>query len=149
MSDRIAVMFEGRIAQLDSPEALYRRPASRRVAEFIGMMSFLPGTAAQGAVEIAGLGRAEIAAPEGAVSVGVRPESLSILAEGETMAREAPGTVADRAYYGDMTYYEIALEGTETRLTVSMKNRASRAVVERGTEVRLGWEPDALVVFPA
>ena len=42
MSDRIAVMFEGGIAQLDDPETLYRRPASRRVAEFIGMMNFLP-----------------------------------------------------------------------------------------------------------
>jgi ABC-type nitrate/sulfonate/bicarbonate transport system ATPase subunit len=51
MSDRIAVMFEGSIAQLDDPETLYRRPSSRRVAEFIGMMNFLPAqvTDAQGA----------------------------------------------------------------------------------------------------
>ncbi|MDO5528456.1 MAG: ABC transporter ATP-binding protein, partial [Paracoccus sp. (in: a-proteobacteria)] len=42
MSDRIAVMFEGEIAQLDYPEALYSRPATRRVADFIGVMNFLP-----------------------------------------------------------------------------------------------------------
>ena len=42
MSDRIAVMFEGEIAQLDGPEALYARPANRRVADFIGVMNFLP-----------------------------------------------------------------------------------------------------------
>ena len=42
MSDRIAVMFEGGIAQLDEPETLYARPSSRRVADFIGVMNFLP-----------------------------------------------------------------------------------------------------------
>ncbi len=45
MSDRIAVMFEGSIGQLDDPETLYRRPNSRRVADFIGKMNFLGGTA--------------------------------------------------------------------------------------------------------
>jgi spermidine/putrescine transport system ATP-binding protein len=62
MSDRIAVMFEGAIAQLDDPETLYRRPSSRRVAEFIGMMNFLPAqvtSVAGGQIEaeVAGLGR--------------------------------------------------------------------------------------------
>ena len=42
MSDRIAVMFEGEIAQLADPETLYRKPASRKVADFIGTMNFLP-----------------------------------------------------------------------------------------------------------
>jgi spermidine/putrescine transport system ATP-binding protein len=42
MSDRIAVMFEGQIAQLDDPETLYRRPKTRQVADFIGTMNFLP-----------------------------------------------------------------------------------------------------------
>ncbi len=42
MSDRIAVMFEGQIAQLADPQTLYRRPVSRRVGEFIGVMNFLP-----------------------------------------------------------------------------------------------------------
>ncbi len=44
MSDRIAVMFEGQIAQLDDPETLYRRPKTRQVADFIGTMNFLPAT---------------------------------------------------------------------------------------------------------
>jgi spermidine/putrescine ABC transporter ATP-binding subunit len=43
MSDRIAVMNDGRIAQLDRPEALYDRPASRFVASFLGESNFLPG----------------------------------------------------------------------------------------------------------
>jgi spermidine/putrescine ABC transporter ATP-binding subunit len=43
MSDRIAVMNDGRIAQLDRPEALYDRPSSRFVASFLGESNFLPG----------------------------------------------------------------------------------------------------------
>src|SRR3712207_7920532 len=46
MSDRIAVMFEGEIGQMADPETLYRRPNSRRVAEFIGKMNLLPAQAA-------------------------------------------------------------------------------------------------------
>jgi spermidine/putrescine transport system ATP-binding protein len=42
MSDRIAVMFEGEIAQLADPETLYRRPNSKKVADFIGTMNFIP-----------------------------------------------------------------------------------------------------------
>jgi spermidine/putrescine transport system ATP-binding protein len=64
MSDRIAVMFEGQIAQMDDPETLYRRPKTRAVAEFIGVMNFLPATVASTdggiEVEVAGLGRAKV-----------------------------------------------------------------------------------------
>ncbi|MEO1704682.1 MAG: ABC transporter ATP-binding protein, partial [Pseudomonadota bacterium] len=60
MSDRIAVMFEGQIAQVAAPQDLYRRPKTRQVADFIGVMNFLPAEArTEGAsikVEIAGLG---------------------------------------------------------------------------------------------
>ena len=94
MSDRIAVMFEGQIAQLADPETLYRRPNSRKVADFIGTMNFLPAKVLSetgGAVEIdaAGFGRIHIeaaqvmggATAEGA-TVGFRPETLNILYEG-------------------------------------------------------------------
>jgi spermidine/putrescine transport system ATP-binding protein len=69
MSDRIAVMFEGRIVQLDDPETLYRRPKTRQVADFIGTMNFLPATVLsdtpQGCEgEVAGLGRCRIAADQ-------------------------------------------------------------------------------------
>ena len=69
MSDRIAVMFEGQIAQLASPQQLYRRPISRQVAEFIGVMNFLPvqvlgenGGRVQ--LNVAGLGACEITAEQ-------------------------------------------------------------------------------------
>jgi spermidine/putrescine transport system ATP-binding protein len=157
MSDRVAVMFEGAIAQLAPPQALYARPATREVADFIGVMTFLPARASGGEVEIAGLGACTLApeqmpagAPSGAAEAGLRPEALTMLAgEAPEGMRVAKGTVADRAYYGDMTYYMVDLPGAPDRLTVSMKNIPGRDVIEVGAPARVGWDPRAVLVFPA
>ena len=154
MSDRIAVMFDGQIAQLATPQDLYRRPSSREVAGFIGVMNFLPGKLTGLSIDIAGLGKAEIGSEQingkdnGSVTVGVRPESMSVLFEGDPSAEfEASGKVAEREYFGDMTYYDVLLEGTDEVVAVSMKNIEGRRVLNRGDDVRLGWDPRALVVF--
>lgn len=156
MSDRIAVMFEGEIAQLATPQALYRRPASRRVGAFIGMMNFLPAEVAgqSGAgltVEVPGLGRADLGAdqcPEGrGHAIGLRPESLTILFDGQAAERVAEGVIEDRTYYGDMTYYDIRLDGAPGVVSVSMRNMPGRRVLEAGDRARLAWDPAAMVLF--
>ena len=161
MSDRIAVMFEGEIAQLADPETLYRRPNSRRVAEFIGMMNFLPATVKGEAggrvgVEVQGLGPAELEAAQcpsgakpGAAEIGVRPESLTLLYDGQSAegGREASGTVREVVYYGDMTYYDILLDGTPAPVRVSMRNMPGRKVLDFGARARLAWDPRAMVLF--
>ena len=160
MSDRIAVMFEGEIIQLDDPETLYRRPNSRRVADFIGVMNFLPAKILgekNGKVEVeaAGLGRAELAgdqvsgAPNGEPpSIGFRPETLTILYEGQTTTdRETHGTVDEVVYYGDMTYYDVKLDGVDEPVRISMRNLFGREVLENGDSARIAWNPGALVLF--
>lgn len=77
-ADRVALMFDGAIAQNTDPETLYRRPATREVASFIGEAYFLPGDASgnTGATEI---GRLALARPaNGPVDVLVRPEFLKL-----------------------------------------------------------------------
>ncbi|WP_308124483.1 ABC transporter ATP-binding protein [Maritalea mobilis] len=161
MSDRIAVMFEGEIAQLDDPELLYRRPNSRRVAEFIGMMNFLPADVisvsdGRAEVEVAGLGRAELDAAQcpggaivGAARIGLRPESLTILFEGQSPegGRSAEGVVEEVVYYGDMTYYDVLIDGAPNKVSVSMRNMPGRRVLERGAPAHLAWDPRAMVLF--
>jgi spermidine/putrescine transport system ATP-binding protein len=161
MSDRIAVMFEGQIAQMDDPETLYRRPKSRAVAEFIGVMNFLPATVVSSdggmEVDVAGLGRAKVESAQcagsigtGDCSVGVRPETMSILFEGDTpRARVAEGTVDEVVYYGDMTYYDIRLDGTDKPVRISMRNLIGRPVLDIRTRTRVSWDERSLVLFPA
>ncbi len=161
MSDRIAVMFEGEIAQLDSPERLYRRPISRKVAEFIGIMNFLPAqvlsTGPQIALDVAGLGQIGIDAEQcpgtprtGEASVGFRPETMTVLYDGDpepTRGKVAQGTVEEVVYFGDMSYYEVRLEGVEKPVQISMRNVVGRPVLPRGSRTRIAWEAGALVLF--
>jgi spermidine/putrescine transport system ATP-binding protein len=159
MSDRIAVMFEGSIGQLADPETLYRRPASRRVADFIGKMNFLPGrvtsVGAQIGVEVAGLG-AGLIAPEQATAgatlgetlIGIRPETLAVLFPGETTDRRTvDGIVDEVVYYGDMTYYDVRVPGIEQPLNLSMKNMIGRPVLEVGAPTKVIWDERSLVVL--
>ena len=159
MSDRVAVMFEGSIAQLASPQELYDHPATRKVASFIGQMTFLPAEVRDGRIDVAGLGTCEASVtrmPSGPVSgpaeAGLRPEALTVL-EGDPTdlaVKVAEGRVADRAYFGDMTYYYVDLPGGGPKhLTVSMKNIPGREVLEVGAPARIGWDPRALIVFPS
>ncbi|MDM7459744.1 MAG: ABC transporter ATP-binding protein [Paracoccus sp. (in: a-proteobacteria)] len=166
MSDRIAVMFEGEIAQMDSPEALYARPATRRVADFIGVMNFLPVTIlSEGpesvSVDIAGLGQVDIpasqisrASPEdGGPSIGFRPETMTLLAPGQshTQPRESNATIDEVVYYGDMTYYDLRLDGMSKEagkvVRISMRNVFGRDVHEVDSRTRLAWSPGSLILF--
>ena len=160
MSDRIAVMFEGGIAQLASPQQLYRRPVSRKVAEFIGVMNFLPAsiTGVNGDsadIDVAGLGRVSIPTEQcpggikvGAGSVGFRPEAVTILFEGDpSKGRTVNGTIDEVHYFGDMTYYEVDLAEVEKPVTISMRNLVGRKVLERGDKTVIAWEEGSLVGF--
>ncbi len=172
MSDRIAVMFDGEIAQLADPETLYRRPNSKKVADFIGTMNFLPArivseAAGQVEVEAQGFGAVTLtaeqcaspvstASPAGTASpassggamVGFRPETLTILFEGQTAQdRETMATVTEVVYYGDMTYYDVRLDGTDLPMRLSMRNVFGRPVLDIKTRARVAWSPGALVLF--
>ncbi|MEL6586963.1 MAG: ABC transporter ATP-binding protein, partial [Pseudomonadota bacterium] len=154
MSDRIAVMFDGEIAQMAEAEDLYRRPVSRRVAEFIGVMNFLPAKLTGTDVEIAGLGLVPLEAlqgvadGDGAVTAGLRPETATLLFDGQTAPdQEAQGAIAEVIYYGDMTYYDVRLDGSEKPIRISMRNVFGRPVLDIGAPARVSWSPGAVTLF--
>ncbi|WBU54773.1 ABC transporter ATP-binding protein [Paracoccus sp. SCSIO 75233] len=166
MSDRIAVMFEGGIAQLDEPESLYARPVSRRVADFIGVMNFLPVTVLSedetGArVDVEGLGEFDIAPGQIAAKnendadplIGFRPEAVSVFPEGQAQnaARQSGGIIDEVVYYGDMTYYDVRLDeedGTTSEpVRISMRNVYGRDIPSVGTRVSVAWSPASMILF--
>lgn len=159
MSDRIAVMFEGEIAQLADPETLYRRPNSRKVADFIGTMNFIPcevlsESGGEIEVEAKGLGRVSLGAdqcPAGKGEtpvVGLRPETLTLVYPGQTTTeRTVEGLVDEVIYFGDMTYYDVYLGGTDVEVRLSMRNVPGRPILDVGSKVQVAWSPSALVLF--
>jgi iron(III) transport system ATP-binding protein len=95
LAQRVAVVIAGRIEQVGRPGEVYRRPATRAVAEFLGDANFLPGDGGDGAVRTA-LGTIPAPeAPSGAVEVMVRPEDLALSPEGGE-----PVEVVAHEYYG-------------------------------------------------
>jgi putative spermidine/putrescine transport system ATP-binding protein len=119
MSDRVAVMNEGRIEQVGSPSALYDRPANRFVAGFIGESNFLEGevTAVNGkevAVNVAG---ATLIAASGAkpsigarIVLAVRPEKIGFTANAPTGRPELnvlTALVRDVTFVGEMHRYVL------------------------------------------
>jgi spermidine/putrescine transport system ATP-binding protein len=147
MSDRIAVMNQGRLEQVGPPDELYERPRTRFVADFLAVRNILQATVlsvADGRVSLRTRGGAALTATddggwrEGAeVWVGLRPETLQLTAEG---AGGVPlrGTVEDEVYLGDRT--EWLLRVGDDVLTVSQPAR-------RGPPLRRGEAVE--VVVPA
>ena len=95
LADEVAVMMAGQIVQIDTPQKLYRRPATRQVATFVGEANFLPGQAGDGQVTCElGLLPAQ-SFHNGAVEILIRPEELHLVAN-----QAGAGQVIDRYYFG-------------------------------------------------
>jgi iron(III) transport system ATP-binding protein len=97
LADRVAVMWQGRILQVGTPQDVYRHPGTREAAEFVGEAEFLPGTR-EGDSVVCELGRLPGGADAGegtAVEVMLRPEYLRVVPTGGV-----PATVVGHEYYG-------------------------------------------------
>jgi iron(III) transport system ATP-binding protein len=123
-SDRIAVMNQGRIEQVDAPHALYNKPKTRFVAGFIGRTNFLDGTASGADVNF-GAFAVPRAALEGAPASGpatfsVRPQSMTLSrAASRNGAVQVAVTIAERAYLGEFWDYMVKPTGGSPKLRVT------------------------------
>jgi spermidine/putrescine transport system ATP-binding protein/putrescine transport system ATP-binding protein len=159
LSDRIAVMAEGRVLQVDTPAGLYEAPRSRRVAGFVGSMNFLRARVADrtgqtATLEIEALGRRRSDAarcPRGVdaeLCVAIRPErfALHAIEPGGGVAALA-GTVAARAYLGERRHYHVRVPGREAPLAVSAPNsaRLPDGLPAEGSQVWLTWDDADLI----
>ena len=160
MSDRIAVMFEGQIVQIATPQELYSRPKSKRVASFIGVMNFIDGQLLKDGdqmttVDAGVFGNVKVNSEQmpipfnsGPVTIGIRPEMLTLLFEDRNRTEfEISGVILESAYFGDMTYYTVQVTGLKSPLTISMRNTAGRRVLEDGESARVGWGAESLVIL--
>jgi putrescine transport system ATP-binding protein len=150
MADRIGVMRDGRMAQVGTPAELYERPADRFVAGFLGAANILPCVVDGTAVALPALGIVAHAARSGAAGPGLlalRAERLRI--GGEPLPNEVYGVVTESAYAGDALAVLVRLvDGSVLRVKRSLADGLGAALIEPGTVVRVGWQPDACMLLP-
>ncbi|WP_325437526.1 ABC transporter ATP-binding protein [Pseudomonas nitroreducens] len=131
MSDRVAVFNKGRIEQVDTPGNLYRRPATRFVAEFVGTANVLRGDLAQ---RLLGESRPH----------SLRPEHVRFGRAGEGEL-EVSGTLFDVQYMGASSRYEIELDNG-VRLVAALPNgEREEQRPKPGDAVTASWARSALV----
>jgi iron(III) transport system ATP-binding protein len=111
IADRVAVMREGRIEQVGTPEEVYGRPATRWVAEFLGEAVVLPATVGDGSVECELGSVSQSPGFLGPAEVIIRPESIAIGASPAPGGLDShAGTVIARDFYGHDQLLHVELE---------------------------------------
>ncbi|WP_328292979.1 ABC transporter ATP-binding protein [Kineococcus sp. NBC_00420] len=155
MSDRIAVMLDGRIQQFGAPEDIYAEPVSAFVAGFIGKQNFLPATVVQpGVLHCADAtlssSRAGDLAAGTAVLAAVRPESLHVgTTEPVTTPNRVRGRLAGVAHLGDVVQRVVVTASGIELLARAPRGADGPATAEVGVEVWCGFAPENVHVFPA
>jgi len=141
LGDEVVVMHAGRVAQAGPPDQVYRRPADRWVAEFVGHANFVRGTAS-GTLATTDLGTLELLDPyEGPVEVLVRPEHLRLTPDGS--GGPGHGTIELVEFVGHSTSYVVRLGEASLRVRDAALPR-----FERGDEVDVSLDPVATVAYP-
>ncbi|WP_162936344.1 ABC transporter ATP-binding protein [Pannonibacter phragmitetus] len=148
MSDRIALMSEGRIEQLGTPDELYRRPATLTVARFIGMpaINLLPAEiTAEGRVHALGQDLGVQVAAQGAetATIGLRPEDLAPASDGLTVR------VLRAEMHGADRYVSCALAGRDDLVLTFRQSAAVPLAVSPEGTLSLSFAPERLHVFGA
>jgi len=157
MSDRLAVMSNGRIAQLGAPREVYEEPADAYVADFLGVSNLMeatvvtPGDAAApcrlkvGDFELtAECGRLDAT---GAVKLAIRPERVHLKGYEETGENRVPGMVERVVFLGSATQVFVRLAPGAT-LQALVHNDGEAVPYQQGSAVRVLLPADALRVLP-
>ena len=161
MSDRIAVMSEGRVEQIGPPEEIYHSPASVFVANFIGIANLLPGVITRVdrdrvTVRVAGDGEVSLAmgaeprAPGMAATVMVRPERLRLMASDAASGAASGGLpviVRHVVFQGPVIRcILVAPDGTEIVAHVGPEQPIPD--LRPGLALRVSWDPEAGRLLP-
>ena len=163
MSDRIAVMSDGRVEQIGTPAEIYDNPASVFVAGFIGQANLWPATVtehAAGATRVSALGGASLYGSCGdstlavgsAVTLMVRPERISIsLAQPTSQTggdQSVNATVSDLAFQGPIV--RLALEAADgSPIIANVDPDADLPLLRPGDSVWASWTQSAACVLPS
>ncbi|MER6942587.1 ABC transporter ATP-binding protein [Nonomuraea sp. NPDC000554] len=149
LADRIAVFDTGQVRQVDEPVALYERPRTRFVADFVGANNLFEGTAggadALQTPDFGSLPGTPLEGLEDGVKalLGVRPEKIRL---GDAEAADGlDGSVLDVSFYGGVSHLSIDVPGHVKPVLVAVQGAST---VQPGAQVKLQWEARDAVIIP-
>jgi ABC-type Fe3+/spermidine/putrescine transport system ATPase subunit len=153
LSDRVAVMRDGRILQVAAPKALYERPVNRFVADFVGTNNFIAGVCRErrdGLVVVEtplGVMRGRptpAVTPGGRCVVAVRPENLAFVESGENAV---DGTIVLASYLGNTLRYDVET-APGLLLKVDVRDPWHHDVLPAGHRVRVTFPASVALTLP-
>lgn len=158
ISDRIAVMNQGRIVQIGKPTEIYSTPSSKFVAGFMGTTTFIHGKVASVSGErsdvrtdsdLSIVGRGRDLVPGDEVDVAIRPENIKFLSGPEDRQTHRQENIFEvqvtrASYVGELVDYQLDLKGTLLRA----KGETADPLAE-GTVIRIHIEPEQLSILKA
>ncbi|MBL8671158.1 MAG: ABC transporter ATP-binding protein [Alphaproteobacteria bacterium] len=155
MSDEVAIMREGKLVQSGAPGALYDRPRTRFVADFLGKSNFLPGKVegregsgfayAAGGQRFVQAGHADGRQPGDAILVALRPEKVSLgHAASSTARNRLQAEIVSWSYFGTGVHFLVKAPGIG-ELTVTRPSWRLDVPLEAGAKVWLAWDADATI----
>jgi spermidine/putrescine transport system ATP-binding protein len=156
MSDRIAVMSDGRIEQVGTPREVYEEPATAYVADFLGVSNLMEGSAMGSAGDgrcRVKLGEFEVLAGQGeedslgGVKLVIRPERVQLEAQGGSGENRLPAMVERSVYVGSILQLIVRLAHGEA-IQVWIQNRGDGEDYPQGTAVTAHLPVEALRVLP-
>ncbi len=139
MADRIALMRDGSVLQVGSPEDLYLRPETLFAARFFSDINEIAGTVRGGRLETALGGVAAPGLPDGPAVLALRPSAIRLGGEGR------PGRIIASRFLGDTDHLEIAVAGLDAPLMA----RAGAGIWSDGADITIGFDAMHALVFPA
>ncbi len=150
LSDRVAVMRNGGIVQVGTPEEIYNKPVDQFVADFIGESNLLEGRISGGVFEADGLPPITLREYDGVNGkrmLAIRPERIEII-DAEKLENRVRGVIVDKTYQGVYTVLKVSVsENLTLAVYVTRPDVARRLVV--GDHVMLGWRSSDCVVVGA
>lgn len=161
VASRVAVMDQGKIIQVDTPDRIYETPASVYVADFIGDVNIIEGTAttngehthvswAEGQDALVGPSNPDVSGGS-RCAMAIRPEKIAIATERPTdRSNVLQGKVLDIAYLGNISTYHVELPtGHIIKAQAANTRRISRRDYTWDDQVWLSWTDTASVILPA
>ncbi|MFF6958207.1 ATP-binding cassette domain-containing protein [Streptomyces sp. NPDC008317] len=146
ISDRIALMNQGRVEQVGRPDELYDRPATEFVATFLGDTNIIRGAVADRVLRADGF---TCRTPGPGTALSVRPEAIAMRPRlTSAFDNRFTARVTDLTFQGASIRFQVAVADSRQELVVQLPAKDARGIAT-GDEVEIGWPSDAAVMLGA